>query len=51
MASVVQTSFARFLQDSKYLLDYNKDGNIVWVEILNALIRMENPRALEYVSP
>lgn len=30
------------------ILDYDKDGNIVRIEILNALKRMENPRALEY---
>jgi uncharacterized protein YuzE len=30
------------------ILDYDKDGNIVGLEILNASKRMENPRALEY---
>jgi uncharacterized protein YuzE len=30
------------------ILDYDKDGNIVAIEILNASKRMENPRALEY---
>ena len=30
------------------ILDYDKDGNIVGIEILNASKRMENPRALEY---
>jgi uncharacterized protein YuzE len=30
------------------ILDYDKDGNIVRIEILNASKRMENPRALEY---
>jgi uncharacterized protein YuzE len=30
------------------ILDYDKDGNIVGIEILNASKRIENPRALEY---
>jgi uncharacterized protein YuzE len=30
------------------ILDYDKNGNIVGIEILNASKRMENPRALEY---
>lgn len=30
------------------ILDYDKDGNVVGIEILNASKRMENPRALEY---
>ena len=30
------------------ILDYDKDGNIVGLEILNASKRMENPRTLEY---
>jgi uncharacterized protein YuzE len=30
------------------ILDYEKDGNMVGIEILNASKRMENPRALEY---
>jgi len=30
------------------ILDYDKNGNIVGVEILNASKRVENPRALEY---
>jgi uncharacterized protein YuzE len=30
------------------ILDYDKNGNIVGVEILNASNRVENPRALEY---
>jgi len=30
------------------ILDYDKDGNIVGIEILNASKRMENPRSLEY---
>jgi uncharacterized protein YuzE len=31
------------------ILDYDKDGNLVGVEVLDASTRMENPRALEYV--
>lgn len=30
------------------ILDYDKAGNIVGLEILNASKQMENPRALEY---
>ena len=30
------------------ILDYDRDGNIVGIEILNASRRMENPRSLEY---
>jgi uncharacterized protein YuzE len=30
------------------ILDYDKSGNIVGVEILDASKRVENPRALEY---
>ena len=30
------------------ILDYDKDGNIVGLEILDASIRMENPRCVEY---
>lgn len=30
------------------ILDYDKNGNIVGVEILNASNRVGNPRALEY---
>jgi len=30
------------------ILDYDKDGNIVGIEVLNASKRMENPRAVEY---
>ena len=30
------------------ILDYDKDGNVVGLEILNASTRMENPRSLEY---
>ncbi len=31
------------------ILDYDKGGNIVGMEILDASKRMENPRSLEYV--
>jgi uncharacterized protein YuzE len=30
------------------ILDYDRNGNIVGVEILNASKRIENPRALDY---
>ena len=30
------------------ILDYDKDGNIVGLEILDASKRMENPRSMEY---
>jgi uncharacterized protein YuzE len=30
------------------ILDYDKHGNVVGMEILDASKRMENPRALEY---
>ena len=30
------------------ILDYDKEGNIVGLEILDASRRMENPRAIEY---
>lgn len=30
------------------ILDFDKDGNIVGMEILDASKRMENPRAVEY---
>jgi uncharacterized protein YuzE len=30
------------------ILDYDKDGNVVGIEILNASKRMENPRSVEY---
>jgi uncharacterized protein YuzE len=30
------------------ILDYDSDGNIVGLEILNASQRIENPRTLEY---
>ena len=31
------------------ILDYDKDGNVVGLEILDASKRMENPRAMEYI--
>ena len=30
------------------ILDYDKEGNIVGIEILNASRRIEDPRSLEY---
>jgi len=30
------------------ILDYDRDGNVVGIEILDASKRMENPRSLEY---
>jgi uncharacterized protein YuzE len=30
------------------ILDYDKDGNIVGLEVLQASKRVENPRAVEY---
>jgi len=30
------------------ILDFDKDGNIVGMEILDASKRMENPRSVEY---
>jgi uncharacterized protein YuzE len=30
------------------ILDYDKDGNVVGLEILEASKRMRNPRSLEY---
>jgi len=35
-------------EKSGIILDYDKDGNMVGLEILNASKRMENPRTLEY---
>jgi uncharacterized protein YuzE len=30
------------------ILDYDKDGNVVGLEVLNASQRVENPRSVEY---
>jgi uncharacterized protein YuzE len=30
------------------ILDYDKDGNVVGLEVLNASERVENPRGVEY---
>ena len=30
------------------ILDYDKEGNIVGIEVLNASQRIENPRGVEY---
>jgi uncharacterized protein YuzE len=32
------------------ILDYDKDGNIVGIEVLNASQRVENPRGIEYAA-
>lgn len=31
------------------ILDYDKDGNIVGLEVLDASKRIENPRSVEYL--
>ena len=31
------------------ILDYDKDGNVVGMEVLNASQRVENPRGVDYV--
>jgi len=31
------------------ILDYDKDGNVVGLEVLNASLRVENPRGVDYV--
>ncbi len=31
------------------ILDYDKDGNVVGLEVLNASRRVENPRAVDHV--
>jgi uncharacterized protein YuzE len=30
------------------ILDYDKEGNVVGLEVLNASTRVENPRGVEY---
>ena len=30
------------------IIDYDKDGNVVGIEILDASKRMDNPRAVDY---
>ena len=30
------------------ILDYDKDGNVVGMEVLNASLRIENPRGVDY---
>ncbi len=30
------------------ILDYDRDGNVVGLEILDASLRVENPKAVEY---
>src|SRR5438552_16794465 len=33
------------------ILDYDKEGNIVGLEVLNASLRIVNPRPLDYSAP
>lgn len=33
------------------ILDYDKDGNLVGLEVLNASQRVDNPRGVEYTLP
>jgi uncharacterized protein YuzE len=33
------------------ILDYDKDGNLVGLEILDASKRVDNPRSVEYAVP
>jgi uncharacterized protein YuzE len=33
------------------IFDYDRDGNIVGLEILNASVRIDNPRSVEYSIP
>ena len=35
-------------EEAGIIFDYDKKGNIVGIEILNASKRIENPRAFEY---
>ena len=35
-------------EKSGVILDFDKDGNVVGLEILNVSRRMENPRSVEY---
>ncbi len=32
------------------ILDYDEDGNVVGIEILNASNRVDNPRAVEFLA-
>lgn len=56
-ADVMRMTFSRTpVQESDevrpgVILDYDKDGNIVGMEILDASKRMENPRSMEYAIP
>ena len=34
-----------------FIVDYDKEGNIVGLEILDASKRMDNPRSIEYSIP
>ena len=53
-ADVLRMTFSPALMEESdevslgVVLDYDKDGNIVGMEILHASRRMENPRSMEY---
>jgi uncharacterized protein YuzE len=53
-ADVVRITFSTALVEESdevrpgVILDYDKDGNIVGMEILDASKGMENPRSMEY---
>lgn len=34
-----------------FIVDYDRDGNVVGLEILDASKRMDNPRSVEYSIP
>jgi uncharacterized protein YuzE len=34
-----------------FIVDYDEDGNVVGLEILDASKRMDNPRSVEYSIP
>ncbi|MFB2896884.1 hypothetical protein NIES2119_04790 [[Phormidium ambiguum] IAM M-71] len=34
-----------------FIVDYDQDGNVVGLEILDASKRMDNPRSVEYSIP
>jgi uncharacterized protein YuzE len=38
-------------QKPGFIVDYDQDGNVVGLEILDASKRMDNPRSVEYSIP